>query len=167
MSDLRIARSALTSTMLFLSMGLAHNFGGAVPKLSAWSIILWLATFAILLRVRASSFSDPALAALVLLFQSLGHIVVSAESAPSDLRMSASHLIVGSITFAAIRFSCQALDVLERGLSRILPILFNQISVAFLAVELPVATLRVESALEFLRRANQLRAPPSPAMLRN
>lgn len=165
MSDLRIVRSALTSTLLFLSMGLAHNFGGAVPKLSGWSLILWVATFLILLKVRLDSISNPALAALVLLFQTLGHSVISAESAPSEIRMSTAHLLAGLITFSAIRFGCHAIDVIERGLTRFLPVLFQQISLAFLAFKPQISPIRVESALDFLWRANQLRAPPSFATL--
>lgn len=165
MSDLRIVRSALTSTLLFLSMGLAHNFGGAVPNLSGWSLIFWVATFLILLKVRLDSISNPALAALVLLFQTLGHVVISAESAPSDIRMSAAHLLAGLITFSAIRFGCHAIDVFERGLTRFLPVLFQQISVAFLSFKALVPSVRVESVLDFLRRANQLRAPPFAATL--
>ena len=165
MSDLRIVRSALTSTLLFLSMGLAHNFGGAVPKLSDWSLFLWVATFIILIKVRLDSISNPALAALVLLFQTLGHLVITAEPAPSDVRMNTSHLFVGSITFLAIRFGCRAIDVIERGFNRFLPVLFEQISVAFLACKSLVSSARVESALDFFRRANQLRAPPLVATL--
>ena len=165
MSDLRIVRSALTSTLLFLSMGLAHNFGGAVPELSGGSLILWLATFVILLKVRLDSISNPALAGLVLLFQTLGHVVISTESAPSDIRMSSSHLLAGSITFSAIRFGCRTIDVLERGLSRFLPVRFQQISAAFRSFKPLVSSIRVEFSLNFLRRANQLRAPPLVATL--
>jgi hypothetical protein len=165
MSDLRIVRSALTATLLFLSMGLAHNFGGAVPKLSGWSLILWVATFIILIKVRLDSISNPALAALVLLFQTLGHVVISAESAPSDIQMSASHLFAGLITFSAIKFGCHAVDVLERGLSRFLPTPFQQILVAFRSFKLLISSIRVESSLDFSRRANQLRAPPLVATL--
>ena len=160
MSDFRIVRSAITSTLLFLSMGLAHNFGGAIPTLTIWSLVLWVATFVILSMVRLDSISDPALAALVLLFQTLGHVVISSESAPSDLRMSTSHLFAGLITFLAIRFGCSTIDVLERELCKFLPVLFQQISVAFRAAKLLVSSLSVEYKLDFSRRANQLRAPP-------
>ena len=48
MSDQRQVRSAFVSTALFLSMGFAHNVGGAIPHFSFWSVLLWVSTFLLL-----------------------------------------------------------------------------------------------------------------------
>ena len=160
MKDQRQARSAFVSTALFLSMGLAHNVGGAIPHFSIWSVLLWVSTFLFLSKKDLAQLTYSGLAAMVFLFQFLGHLVLSTDSMSSGSRMSASHLLAGVFTFVVIRYGLFSLHALERGLAAFVP-------KSFAKVEIPCSTCSAlieskESTFrnEYSRSTNQLRAPP-------
>jgi hypothetical protein len=160
MRDQRQARSALISTALFSSMGLAHNVGGVIPHFTLWAIVLWISTYFFLSNLDLKRLSNAGLAALVLLFQFLGHLVLSTDTSSSGLRMSAAHFLTGIITFAVIRYGLFALQLLERGLSRLIPTSFSSGEVAREFKNALIQKLNFAFLIVFSRRTNQLRAPP-------
>jgi len=163
MRDRRIASSAVTSSALFLSMGIAHILGGAIPSASPSSFIIWAMGFLLLQKVDLHKIPNSALATLVLLFQMLGHFSFSSSSSASNIRMSFSHLFCGLFSFIAIRFELNALSALEKGLALFLTRTLKTI----------VISAQIKSKISwpncpdfftaFFQSANQLRAPPSLA----
>ena len=166
MRDRRIVSSAVTSSALFLSMGIAHSLGGAIPSASPSSFIIWAVGFLLLQKVDLHKIPNSALAALVLLFQMLGHFSLSSSSSASTIRMSFSHIFCGLLSFVVIRFGLKALSVLEKGL-----VLFLTRSLKTIAISAQIKSKfswpsSPDFLTAFIQSANQLRAPPSLATSR-
>ena len=166
MRDHRIVSSAVTSSALFLSMGLAHNLGGVIPNPSPYSLAIWVLSFLLLQKANLREISNSALASLVLLFQVLGHSSLSSSTSASTVRMSISHLVCGVLTFTVIRYGLNALRGLEKGLALFLTKSFRSIVVSD-QIKFEVLWLACPDFLTtFLHSANQMRAPPNLATTR-
>ena len=159
-TDQRQVRSAFVSTALFLSMGFAHNVGGAIPHFSIWSVLLWVSTFLFLSKKDLAQLTNSGLAAMDFLFQFLGHLVLSTDSMSSGSRMSASHLLAGVFTFVVIRYGLFSLHALERGLAAFVPKSFTKVEIRCSSCSVLIESKESTFRNDFSRSANQLRAPP-------
>ena len=159
-TDQRQVRSAFVSTALFLSMGFAHSVGGAIPHYSFWSVLLWVSTFLFLSKKDLAQLTNSGLAAIVLLFQFLGHLVLSTDSVISGARMSASHFLVGVLTFAVVRYGLFSLHAIERGLAAFTPKSFTKVEIACSTCSALIESKESTFHNEYSCSTNQLRAPP-------
>lgn len=166
MRDRRIVSSTLTSSSLFLSMGMAHLLGGAVPNFSFFPLIFWGFTFILLQKVDLHHLVNSKLAALTLLFQLLGHISLSSNLSGSSFKMAISHLVCGIATFLVIRFGLNALDIVERGLTRFLPELFSSFAASAFWLPKVVRVLSLDFLKLILDQTRLMRAPPMFATVR-
>jgi len=166
MRDRQIVRSTVTSSSLFLSMGMAHFLGGAIPNFSFLPIIFWGFTFILLQKVDLHHLANSKLAALTLLFQVLGHISLSSNLSGSSFKMAISHLGCGITTFLVIRFGLNALDILERGLARFLPDPFSSFAADEFSITEVVRALSLDFLKLILDQTRLMRAPPMFATVR-
>ena len=122
--------SILISSALFLSMISAHVLGGAAFEFNPALPLILIASIIFLYFKKLNEFSGPQLAALLLLFQFMGHFVVGTHSM-ATAQMSIAHGISGVLGFLTVRHCERCIaKTQDRFVAIFLPQVFDSIRFA-------------------------------------
>lgn len=155
----QVIRSLILSSFLFLSVITSHHLaGGEIVNISPLCLIS-IAAFVFFSVKFPKSLEGPKLAALLLIFQLVGHFILNTNST-SDIKMFFSHAFALYATYKFI----EKIDFIETGLFEffskiILPIKLHPIQLTQVEIEIyfeyqNIFTFRV------LRNVIQGQAPP-------
>jgi len=96
-------RSLVLTNILFLGVALSHHLaGGQIQDISMLYLLL-IATFLFFWKKPLKNFEGPSLAAILIIFQLLGHILMQQNADNSDSRMFFSHTFSILLTYSFAR----------------------------------------------------------------
>jgi len=93
-------RSLILTNILFLSVTLSHHLAGGQIQEFKMLYLLLIATFLFFWKKPIKNFEGPSLAAILIIFQLLGHILMQQNTANSDSRMIFSHTFSILLTYS-------------------------------------------------------------------
>ena len=96
-------RSLILTNILFLSVTLSHHLAGGEIQNFKMLYLLLIATFLFFWKKPLMNFEGPSLAAILIIFQLLGHILMQQNTANSDSRMFFSHTFSILLTYSFAR----------------------------------------------------------------
>ena len=117
----RFLRSLTLNLLLFTSVLLFHHLGGGSFSLSPLVIPLFALSTVYFNARPLREFNGPGLAATLVVFQMLGHIVFHNNSAISSARMYSSHGIAVVLTYFISRHFEKILNAFEALIEAVLP----------------------------------------------
>ena len=159
----RVIRPMLVASSLFLSMIAAHAIGGGSFEFSLFLPIILIGTYLFFYFRKVNEFSGPQLAALVLVFQFLGHMTINGHGMHSNLGMSISHLVAGVIGFHVVRRCERCIEIVEQKfVSVFIPQIFRRINISILR-DCHFASESHSAIVSIFKATIRDRAPPSLA----
>ena len=117
----RFLRSLTLNLLLFTSVLLFHHLGGGSFSLSPLVIPLFALSIVYFNARPLKEFNGPGLAATLVVFQMLGHIVFHNNSAVSSERMYSSHGIAVVLTYFISRHFEKISNAFEALIEAVLP----------------------------------------------
>lgn len=165
MSAIEAFRSLTLNLVLFLSLLISHHLGGGDYSLAAGLVPLFFLSFMLFWVRPLRTIEGPKLAAVLVIFQAIGHLSLDSENSVSTIRMSAAHLL-------AVFASYYLAKDLDRGLLA----LFNLLASLFVPTTFYLLeAVSITSASPFLRSSPYLsldylgqsleRGPPTHAII--
>ncbi len=100
----RFYRSLVLNSFIFISVLLFHHLGGGSFSVSPAIIPLFVISILYFNARPLKEISGPGLAATLVVFQILGHLVFHDDTATSDGRMYVSHIVAVVITYVVARY---------------------------------------------------------------
>ena len=119
----RFYRSLVLNSFIFISVLLFHHLGGGSFSVSPAIIPLFVISILYFNARPLKEFSGPGLAATLVVFQILGHLVFHDDTAASDGRMYVSHSVAVVITYVVARYFEKISYILEALVEVVRPII--------------------------------------------
>jgi hypothetical protein len=119
----RFYRSLVLNSFLFISVLLFHHLGGGSFSVSPAIIPLFVISSLYFNARPLKEFSGPGLAATLVVFQILGHLVFHDDTAASDGRMYVSHSLAVVITYVVARYFEKISYIFEALVESVRPII--------------------------------------------
>jgi hypothetical protein len=116
-------RSLILNSFLFISVFASHHLAGGGVVLSSPILLLFLFSLLIFWKKPIVEFEGPGLAAVLIIFQLLGHILMEQSSEVSSIQMLLAHFTAAILTYKfAHKLDYLARHYLELLLELLLPI---------------------------------------------
>ena len=96
-------RSLILTNILFLSVTLSHHLAGGQIQNFRMLYLLLIATFLFFWKKPLKNFEGPSLAAILIIFQLLGHILMQQNTDNSNSQMVFSHTFSILLTYSFAR----------------------------------------------------------------
>jgi len=156
----RLIRSLTLNIFLFLSVVIFHHLGGGSFSINTVTIPLFILSIFYFNARPLSTFHGPGLAAILVIFQLLGHLIFQSNQTTSQFRMYLSHATAIILTYFVARYFEKISTSLELLLASAIPIIifkkFNsrceQVTLLIIFQKYPISFL-----LNLIQRG---RAPP-------
>ena len=89
----RTIRSLVLTLVLFTTVLISHHMAGGAASISPYALALFTSTFLLFRNFHPKDLEGPKLAAILVIFQGLGHVALSAPASSSPFRMITAHAI--------------------------------------------------------------------------
>ena len=96
----RTIRSVVLTLVLFTTVLISHHIAGGAASISPYAIALFAATFLVFRNFHSKDLEGPKLAAILVIFQGIGHVALSAPATSSPFRMITAHVISVVVGYA-------------------------------------------------------------------
>jgi len=126
MRTTRIVRGVTLSSLMNLGMAIAHILGGGTHQLTVFAPIVFITSSIFFVCLSPKRLEGPVLASYILGFQILGHLSFSPSA--SDSRMSMSHIVAASLTYALVLHFQELIESVLEYFKALLPIFFKLFS---------------------------------------